>query len=83
MWGQNQTGDSEGGWIKTGKSTNDESTIGQVGDSSDAEGASHFFKLPENGYEYPMWLLSVPWYAAFSLTVPDCTKVDHFHGMIC
>jgi len=34
------------------------------------------FALPESALEYPMWILSLPWYAAFWLTIPDCSKEE-------
>lgn len=30
------------------------------------------FSLPDKGTDYPLWLLSLPWYFAFTYTVPDC-----------
>jgi K+-dependent Na+/Ca+ exchanger-like protein len=42
--------------------------------SSDEEAATNPFAIPDDWRGWPMWLLSLPWYAAFTLTVPDCGK---------
>jgi hypothetical protein len=30
--------------------------------------------VPDSTAEYPMWVLSLPWYAVYAVTVPDCGK---------
>jgi len=34
------------------------------------------FAPPSSLAAYPLWLLSLPWYAAFRVTCPDCSKPD-------
>lgn len=68
----------EGGWIKTAQPSTGEP--GQNTDSSKTAGEEenekvNHFALPKTIGEYPMWLLSLPWYVLFILTVPDCSKV--------
>jgi len=32
------------------------------------------FEAPERAIDYPYWILSLPWYAAFTISIPDCRK---------
>lgn len=40
-------------------------------DGDDDDGGSPF-DLPEKPQDYPLWALSLPWYVAFTFTVPPC-----------
>eukprot|EP01025_Chloroclados_australasicus_P028000 TRINITY_DN27719_c0_g1_i1.p1 TRINITY_DN27719_c0_g1~~TRINITY_DN27719_c0_g1_i1.p1 ORF type:complete len:444 (+),score=40.33 TRINITY_DN27719_c0_g1_i1:1-1332(+) len=35
---------------------------------------SNPFALPEKAIDIPMWLLSLPWYVAYTYTIPPCNK---------
>ena len=39
-------------------------------DAEDDDGSP--WQIPEDKKEWPMWALSLPWYAAFQLTIPPC-----------
>lgn len=84
-WVQNQkqVAESEGGWIKTGKAATNDLATGSTGEASVAEEDSSPFQPPNKLFNYPMWLLSLPWYGVFSITVPDCTKVCHLSEAGC
>jgi len=43
-------------------------------DEEEEEDELRPFSPPARLREYPLWLLSLPWYAMFSLTIPDCSK---------
>ena len=61
---------------------------GSIADESEALSSSGFpeipdveeddssspWTVPENPKEWPMWAFSLPWYAAFQLTIPPCDK---------
>ena len=34
------------------------------------------FKIPEQPSAWPLWFLSLPWNALFTVTVPNCKKVE-------
>mmetsp|Transcript_44117 Transcript_44117/g.70817 ORF Transcript_44117/g.70817 Transcript_44117/m.70817 type:complete len:644 (-) Transcript_44117:780-2711(-) len=40
----------------------------------DDEGGSPF-AVPDKCKDYPMWILSLPWYAVFTFTIPPCASV--------
>lgn len=50
----------------------EEGTAAPQEDPEDEEDDESPFSPPEEMKDYPLWLLSLPWYAAFSLTVPPC-----------
>ena len=46
-------------------------------DDDDAGGP---FKRPASLKDVPLWLLSLPWYVAFTYTIPDCEHPRHTKG---
>ena len=61
---------------------NEEETIPAVnGEGGEEEGGeeeeddANPFRPPEKIRDYPLWLLSLPWYCVFTITIPDCSKV--------
>lgn len=47
---------------------------GDGGDEEEQNKERSPFTPPQRYKDYPLWLLSVPWYFLFSITVPDCSK---------
>mmetsp|Transcript_7169 Transcript_7169/g.25236 ORF Transcript_7169/g.25236 Transcript_7169/m.25236 type:complete len:598 (-) Transcript_7169:255-2048(-) len=43
------------------------------GDDDDDDGPGPF-EVPEELKDYPMWLLSLPWYAFMTVTIPPCAE---------
>ena len=41
-------------------------------DDGDEDDDASPWQIPEDKKEWPMWALSLPWYAAFQLTIPPC-----------
>ena len=52
----------------------DDKAGGNDGTVDDEDEANNPFAVPDDWRKYPMWALSLPWYAAFTVTVPDCGK---------
>lgn len=55
----------------------DESEAASVGfpeipDDNSEDDSSSPWSVPEDKKEWPMWAISLPWYAAFQLTIPPC-----------
>ena len=55
----------------------DESEAASVGfpeipDDNSEDDSSSPWSVPEDKKEWPMWAFSLPWYAAFQLTIPPC-----------
>ena len=48
---------------------------GEAEEEEEEEEDNNPFKPPESMKDYPLWLLSLPWYAAFTISIPDCSKV--------
>ena len=46
------------------------------GDDDDDDGSP--FTPPDDLKEYPLWALSVPWYAAFKMTIPPCGDGEYW-----
>lgn len=42
-------------------------------DAEEEEDSSSPFTPPDSWKGYPMWILSLPWYLAFTYTIPPCT----------
>jgi len=60
-------------WVARKSSDSDASIQGGSSEGDD-EGSENPFKMPERWSERPMWALCVPWYAAFTITIPPCHK---------
>lgn len=76
---QSQNPDMEGGWIKTAQPSaggSDQKPDDDTESGLDEDADSNPFAFPKIISEYPMWILSVPWYLLFIITVPNCTKVS-------
>ncbi|GMH41821.1 hypothetical protein BSKO_09731 [Bryopsis sp. KO-2023] len=72
----NDASDMEGGWIQTAdhNSSSNEVEVAKGKEEENEEEDLNHFKFPASAAEYPLWLLSLPWYAAFTVTVPNCKK---------
>lgn len=76
-----EVGSKEEGGALNGDSK-DSDAIGAAGSGEGGEGegdddeeeSANPFKPPDSARDYPLWLLSLPWYAVFTITIPDCTK---------
>lgn len=44
------------------------------GEDKEEEEDSSPFRAPDSLKDYPLWVLSLPWYAAFTLTIPPCAE---------
>ena len=52
--------------------TGGDAADGDGGDDDDEGGSP--FALPDDPKDYPMWALSLPWYAVFTITIPPCAE---------
>jgi K+-dependent Na+/Ca+ exchanger-like protein len=44
----------------------------EISDDNAEDDSSSPWSVPEDKKEWPMWAISLPWYAAFQLTIPPC-----------
>lgn len=44
----------------------------EISDDNSEDDSSSPWSVPEDKKEWPMWAISLPWYAAFQLTIPPC-----------
>jgi len=47
---------------------------GEEEGDEDGDDETNPFKPPKRFRDVPLWLLSFPWYCAFTITIPDCSK---------
>ena len=77
MFTDEEAGKTRGKGEKEGREGGDEGE-GKQGDEEEKEEEEEEdpspFALPDTAAEYPLWLLCLPWYATFTVTVPDCGK---------
>ena len=74
----------EAGWIQVGRpspvsaesdvQTEDDKQRDPVDGTNDDE--KNPFKIPAERSAWLLWFLSLPWNAAFAVTVPNCKKVN-------
>ena len=69
-----ETDDLERSVVELSLSPEDDKAGGNDGTVNDEDEANNPFAVPDDWRKYPMWALSLPWYAAFTVTVPDCGK---------
>ena len=55
--------------LDEGRITAAEAAVAEAEGDDDDDGGSPF-ALPDEAKDYPLWLLSLPWYVVFTFTIP-------------